>query len=404
MYLDFYKFTREPFHITPDPQFLFLSPSHKKALDSIFYTVEKRKGVIAVTGAVGVGKTTILKSYMAQIDTQRIRLVYVYNSEISYDRLLKQLIADLGITGMEDLPLKAVLFRYLMSEYKSGRLVVLIIDEAQNMPGETLGQLRNLADLEDSQDKLLQIVLVGQPEFEQKLNLPELKEFNKRMARRCRIEALRQSEGVSYIEHRLATASSSPNPVFTTRALNRIVKAAGGVPRVINVLCDNALIAGYGCQRNPVDKKIAEEVIRDFQGARTPFSFLCRYAFIPLSLLLLAVLALAGLVSSTRTPFTGGIATETGSSASPSRAPVVPVSNVIPSPPPDKPAAITAPAIKPIKEPQIRIRVTLNRELWREFKVLAHKRDLAANEILEAAMKEYLKKAKSTAARQRGPY
>ncbi|MDR3566567.1 MAG: AAA family ATPase [Syntrophobacteraceae bacterium] len=393
MYLEFYKFNKEPFHITPDPQFLFLSPSHKKALDSIFTTVERRKGIIAVTGAVGVGKTTILRSYIAQIDKKSVTLVYLHNSEISFDKLLKHLICELGISGRDDLPLKAVLFRYLMSEYKQGRLVALIIDEAQNMPSETLGLLRNLADLEDSQDKLLQIVLVGQPEFEQKLNLPELKEFNKRIARRCRIEALRPGEGVSYIEHRLTTASSSQNPVFTNKALHRIVKAARGVPRVINVLCDNVLIAGYGYQRNPVDNKIAEEVIRDFQGVRTLFSSLYRYGALPLSLLLMAILASAGLVSSSKIPAGDGLATATRSSGQTIKEPV-PVSRTFHSPPPVEVVVQAAPKTTPIKERKIRIRVMVNLELWRKLKGLAHERDEAANEILEAAMKDYLKKAK----------
>ena len=177
MYLDFFKFRENPFHITPDPDFLFLSPSHNKAFSSIIYGIEQRKGLVAVTGEVGVGKTTILRSYLEGTDPERIRIVYIFNAALSFDKLLKQIVSELGIAAVDkDLPdLIDSLFLYLIDEYKNDRKVVLIIDEAQNMPVETLERLRMLSNLETSQEKLLQVILVGQPEFENKLNLPELR-------------------------------------------------------------------------------------------------------------------------------------------------------------------------------------------------------------------------------------
>ena len=171
-----------------------------------------------------------------------------------------------------------ILFHYLIEEYRKDRNVVLIIDEAQNMPVETLERLRMLSNLETSQDKLIQIILVGQPEFEAKLNLPELRQLKQRIAIRSRIEALTAEESFAYIHHRLMKASSFHNPVFTKKALKRIIKKANGIPRTINILCDNALVTAFGYQRKPVDEKIVKEVIRDFRGEK-PRSGLIRKTF-----------------------------------------------------------------------------------------------------------------------------
>src|SRR5208337_2709925 len=244
MYLDFFKFKKNPFHITPDPDFLFLSPSHKEASASILYGIEQQKGFVAITGEVGVGKTTILRSYLEGADPERIRVVYIFNAALSFEKLLNQIVSELGVPAVDEDPSQLVdsLFHYLIDEYKNDRNVVLIIDEAQNMPVETLERLRMLSNLETSKDKLLQIILVGQPEFEQKLNLPELRQLKQRMAIRCRIDALTHDESLAYIQHRLMKASLFHNPVFTKDALKRIVKEANGIPRIINVLCDNALV------------------------------------------------------------------------------------------------------------------------------------------------------------------
>ncbi len=275
MYLDFFKFRKNPFHIAPDPEFLFLSPSHKEAFGLIFHGIEDRKGLVTVTGEVGVGKTTILRSYLEETDPERIRVVYIFNPGLSFEKLLKQIVSDLGIPAVDKDPPELVesLYRYLIDEYKNDRNVVLIIDEAQNMPVETLDRLRMLSDLETSQEKLLQIILVGQPEFENKLNLPELKQLRQQIAIRCRIDTLRPDESLAYIRHRLMKASLFHNPVFTKGALKRIVKEADGIARIINVLCDNALITAFAYQRNPVDDKIIKEVIEGFRGGQPGVSF-----------------------------------------------------------------------------------------------------------------------------------
>ncbi len=295
MYLDFFKFRKNPFHITPDPDFLFLSPSHKEASASIFYGIEQRKGFVAVTGEVGVGKTTILRSYLEGTDPETIRIVYIFNAALSFEKLLKHIVSELGIEAVDEDPSELVdsLFRYLIDEYKNDRNVVLIIDEAQNMPVVTLERLRMLSNLETSQDKLLQIILVGQPEFENKLNLPELRQLKQRIAVRCRINALAPDESIAYIQHRLMKASLFRNPVFTKGAMERIVKEADGIPRTINILCDNALVTAFGYQRKPVDVKIIKEVIKDLQGELPALSLNWKFVWVPALVVFIGLIAFA---------------------------------------------------------------------------------------------------------------
>jgi general secretion pathway protein A len=283
MYLEFFKFKKSPFHITPDPDFLFLSPSHKEASASIFYGIEKRKGFVSVTGEVGVGKTTILRSYLEGTDPEKIKIVYIFNAALSFDKLLKQICSELGVQVTDEDPeeLSMQLFHFLIDQYDKGRNVVLIIDEAQNIPVETLERLRMLSNLETSQDKLIQIILVGQPEFETKLDLPELRQLKQRMAIRSRIEPLTAEEGVAYIQHRLMRASAFHNPVFTQKALKLIIKEAKGIPRTMNILCDNALVTAFGYQRKPVDHKIVKEVIGDFRERKPGLSWRRKTIWVP---------------------------------------------------------------------------------------------------------------------------
>ncbi len=271
MYLDFYKLKKNPFHITPDPEFLFLSGSHKEASASLIYGIEERKGFIAITGEIGVGKTTILRSYLEGADPEKLKVVYIFNAMLSFESLLKQIFNELGLVAAQgdDVPeLVNRLHRFLIEEYKHDRNVALIIDEAQNMPVETLENLRMLSNLETSKDKLVQIVMVGQPEFERKLELDELRQLKQRIAIRCQIKPLSQDESLAYIQHRLMKGSYFHNQIFTKGALSSIVKEARGFPRLINILCDNALVTGFGYQRNPVGSKIIKEVISDFRGPK----------------------------------------------------------------------------------------------------------------------------------------
>ncbi|MDO9125066.1 MAG: AAA family ATPase, partial [Deltaproteobacteria bacterium] len=198
MYLNFYNLKKEPFHITPDPEFLFLCQSNRQAFGAIIWGVSQKKGFIAVTGDVGVGKTTILRYYLETVDRQLLKIIYLFNANVSFPGLLKTIYKELGLESGTDDMVEMVnhLHEILIEEYKQGRSVLLIIDEAQNMPVETLENLRMLSNLETSTDKLIQIVLIGQSEFEEKLNQNELRQLNQRIAIRSRILPLTEKESI----------------------------------------------------------------------------------------------------------------------------------------------------------------------------------------------------------------
>jgi general secretion pathway protein A len=293
MYQDFYHLRKEPFHITPNPEFLFLSPSHKQALGSIVYGVRNRKGFIVITGEVGVGKTTVLRSYLEGVAKQKTKVIYIFNTNVSFKNLLKTIYKELGLDPKSGDIVEMLndLYQILMDEYKQGNTVLLIADEAQNMPIETLENLRMLSNLETSNDKLLQIVLIGQYEFEDILNLHELRQLKQRIVLRSTIVPLTQKESIAYIKHRLGKAAMNGSQVFTKGAMKRIVKEAKGIPRLLNILCDNALITGFGYKKRPVNTKIVEEVITDFKGGEKEHSLL-KWVVAPAVVLILLILIL----------------------------------------------------------------------------------------------------------------
>lgn len=270
MYLDFYGLQKQPFHITPDPEFLYLSPSHKEALASIIYGIKQRKGFVAIIGAIGVGKTTILRSYLETAEKKHLKIVYIFNARLTFEELLKTIFRELGLGDDTTDVFEKVnrLYEVLISEYKEDNTVVLVIDEAQNMPVKTLEDLRMLSNLETPKDKLIQIVLVGQPEFEEGLRLDRLKQLNQRLAIKSTVLPLTLEESLDYIKLRLQRAGSNHSSIFTNSALIKITKRAQGIPRVLNILCDNALITGFGYQQKPVTTKVIEEIIKDFDGSR----------------------------------------------------------------------------------------------------------------------------------------
>ncbi|MDD2336190.1 MAG: AAA family ATPase [Geobacteraceae bacterium] len=266
MYANFYNLKKEPFHITPDPEFLFLSPSHKEALGSIIYGIGHKKGFVLITGEVGVGKTTIVRSYLEDVDRSKLKIIYIFNSNVSFQGLLRTIYRELGIIDLTDDVFELVnqLHYALIEEYKKGITVVLIIDEAQNMPVETLENIRMLSNLETSTDKLIQIVFSGQPEFEQKLERKELRQLQQRIAVKATIYPLTAAESRAYILHRLKKASAENSALFTDGALRRIIREAHGIPRRINILCENAFITALGYKQERITSGVVKEVISDF--------------------------------------------------------------------------------------------------------------------------------------------
>jgi len=268
MYTRFYGFTTEPFQNTPDLDFLFLSPNHKEALACIEYGIRQRKGFIAITGEVGVGKTIILRSYLTKVDANKQKTIYILNPRISFDSLLATILKELSaepVAGPATQKLNQ-LHEVLIAEYRNDHTVVLIIDEAQNIPIETLESIRMLSNLETGTAKLIQIVLAGQPELDALLNRYELRQVRERIVLRARIAPLTKTESEDYIDHRLSMARREPRAVFSKQALDRIVKSANGIPRRLNILCDAVLITGYGYRQAIISDRIAKEAIAVFNG------------------------------------------------------------------------------------------------------------------------------------------
>ncbi len=271
MYLDFYSLKKAPFHITPDPAFLFLSPSHKAALGALVYGIEERQGFVTLVGEVGLGKTTILRSYLERVDQSQLKTLYIFNSNVSFSDLLKTICREfrLEVTTEDVFDTVNHLYQVLIEAYKQGRNVALIVDEAQHMPIETLEHLRMLSNLETSTQKLMQIVLVGQPEFEDKLNEHALRQLKQRLVIRATISPLTDKESLEYIAHRLAKVRLTDAPIFTRGALLQIIKHAKGTPRVLNILCSSALIQGFGDRQHHISARIAKQVIADYRGKRS---------------------------------------------------------------------------------------------------------------------------------------
>jgi general secretion pathway protein A len=268
MYLDFYGFSKAPFQTTPDADFLFLSPSHQEALASIIYGIQQRKGFIAITGEVGVGKTLILRAYLKTVDTNKQKSIYIFNPRVTFEILLTTILKEFGVEPVSSQAAEMVsqLHELLIAEYRNDGTVVLVIDEAQNIPVETLEGIRMLSNLETSTEKLIQIVLVGQPELETLLDRHELRQVRERIAVRAKILPLTNKESIAYVQHRLAHASSGKRPIFSKEALDLIVTTAQGIPRRLNILCDSALITGFGYQQSTISRKVAKEVIADLNG------------------------------------------------------------------------------------------------------------------------------------------
>jgi general secretion pathway protein A len=269
LYLNYYRLVCEPFDITPDPAFLYLSPSHKEALGSIICGEQMRKGVIVVTGEVGTGKTTIIRTFLRHMNRSRTRVVYILNPFVTFEEILDECLRVLETeTPAQTINEKLrVVSNALIQHYSAGQNVVLIIDEAQNMSIETLKQIRMLSNLETTKDKLLQIVLVGQPELNPILELDDMKPFKQRIAARATLSPLTFKESLEYLQHRLLLSQQpSPTPIFRKSALKRIARYAQGVPRVMNVIGHQALVAGFGSQEKLIGASLVNDVIADYTG------------------------------------------------------------------------------------------------------------------------------------------
>jgi general secretion pathway protein A len=275
MYEEFYGLSRPPFAVTPDPNMLYLSRAHREALATIIYGIETRKGFIVCTGEVGTGKTTVIRAFFDQARADAFKIIYIFTPQVSPLEMAAYVSRELGLgepasvfAAMPPLQLK------LLENFESSRTVVLMIDEAQLLPAETLEFLRLLSNFETDTEKLLQIVLVGQPEVDNTLARRDMRQVAQRVALRARLEPLSFADSLEYIEHRLiASGAATVEQVLSPSAAWLIAEAAGGIPRRINILADNVLIAGFGAGQRPVASRLARLTIEDFaakSGAARP--------------------------------------------------------------------------------------------------------------------------------------
>jgi general secretion pathway protein A len=271
MYLNFYGLREAPFSPTPDPRFLFQSTRHREALAQLVYGVRERKGFIVLTGEVGTGKTTLLRTLLERLDADT-RVAYVHNSALPIEGLLEYILQDWGVKSTAATHAQRLfeLNEFLIGQHRQGQSPVLVIDEAQNLAIETLEAVRLLSNFETNNQKLMQILLVGQPELRDKLNVPELRQLKQRIAMRCHISPLSAEETRLYIRHRLRVAGAADAGIFTDPAIQRIADYSGGIPRVVNVVCDHCLLTGYADSKRRIDPRIVNEAIAYLEEGEQP--------------------------------------------------------------------------------------------------------------------------------------
>jgi general secretion pathway protein A len=265
MYETFYGLKENPFNVTPDPRFMYLGENHREALAQLLYGVKERKGFIVFTGEIGTGKTTVIHYLLDSLDgNSEVRSALLFNPKLSVDDFIQYILKDLGvrIQGQSKGDYLHNLHRYLLNAYGKDKNVVLIVDEAQALNPELLEEIRLLSNLETSKAKLLQIVLVGQPELHDTLSKPQFRQIKQRINLRYRLRPLSEKETREYIEKRLRIAGAE-EPIFSEKALKEIFRRSGGIPRLINILCDNSLLNGYALDQKPVDEKSVREAARD---------------------------------------------------------------------------------------------------------------------------------------------
>jgi type II secretory pathway predicted ATPase ExeA len=276
MYKQFFGLTRNSFDISPDPYFLFPTPRHNEALAAIAYGVAQRKGFMVLTGEVGTGKTLMVRCLMEVLRRREIATANIFNPRLRPIEFLHYVVGDLGMTPVSSDQKGALLlqlYNFLIARQRAQQPTALIVDEAQNMDFELLEEIRLLTNLETAQQKLLQIVLVGQPELDHKMDSNELRQLKQRITFRCHLDPLQASETNAYISERLkrAGASTTAQTIFSPQAIAAVHSHAQGIPRLINVICENALIAAYAQQSPTVSVDTVNEVARDLRlQVKTP--------------------------------------------------------------------------------------------------------------------------------------
>jgi general secretion pathway protein A len=267
MYKKFFSLRDNPFNVNPDPRYWFLTERAQEALACLTYGIQRRRGFILLTGEVGTGKTTLLNKLLGWLRQYRVATSYIFNPGLDSDQFLDYMLADFGLNSETRHKGRMLqhLNKWLLERYRMRGTAVLIVDEAQNLTPEVLEEIRLLTNLETSTEKLLQIVLSGQSELEEKLNRPELRQLRQRITLRCKTYPLTLEETRHYILSRLRIAGSNGQPIFTPEAAEAAHQYSRGVPRVINLLCEHGLIGGFAQQKKPVPAEVIHEAAREFQ-------------------------------------------------------------------------------------------------------------------------------------------
>jgi general secretion pathway protein A len=267
VYLEYYGLSEPPFNITPNPRFLFFSGKHREAFNHLLYGVRERKGFVQLTGEVGAGKTTVCRAMLEELG-EHFATALILNPLLDADGLTKAVAMEFGLTvkGMDRLETLAVLNEFLIRQIEQGKDAVLIIDEAQDLTNDLLEQIRLLSNLETDDRKLLQIVLMGQPELRDRLNHHGLRQLRQRITVRYHLRPLTRAEVGQYIQHRLHVSGGNGTPHFTNSALWRIHRYSGGIPRLINAVSDKCLLAGFVQHVDQIDFRMVGRAIRELEG------------------------------------------------------------------------------------------------------------------------------------------
>ena len=266
MYKEFYGLRANPFNVNPDPRYLFLTRHTEEALACLTYGIQSRKGFVLLTGEVGTGKTTLINKLLEWLRLQQVATAFIFNSRLNVPQFLDYMMADFGIPCDSRAKSQVLLrlYNWLLDRYRAGETAVLIVDEAQNLSEEVLEEIRMLTNLETFTEKLLQIVLVGQPELEQKLKQPQLRQLRQRLTLRAKTHPLTLDETKAYVHQRLRIAGSNGQQIFDPEALVSIHRYASGIPRVINLLCEHCLVSAFVDQQKIIAPTVVDAVARDF--------------------------------------------------------------------------------------------------------------------------------------------
>lgn len=274
MYKKFFGLRENPFNVNPDPRYLFTTPHTEEALSCLTYGIQTRKGFILLTGEVGTGKTTLINKLMEWLRGSGISAAFIFNPRLTEEQFFDFMMMDFGIS-CDARSKSQVLMRlndWLLERYRLGETAVLVIDEAQTLSYSVLEEIRLLTNFETYTEKLLQIVLSGQPEMEAKLKRPDLRQLRQRITLRTKTHPLTLQETSGYVESRLRIAGCNGSPIFTSSAIEAIYRYSRGIPRVVNLLCEHALISAFADQQKPVEGRVIETVAGEFdlqQGEQT---------------------------------------------------------------------------------------------------------------------------------------